>query len=85
MSDVGDMWKEYKQCMKLKKQSNLDYSVSLLDELGIEYTSGNYNIHMIVAHGGKVVNFWPTTGKFIERGSNTSGRGVHNLVNRLTI
>ena len=52
----------------------------MLQELGVSFERKNMGAHLIVSHDGKVVDFWPGTGKYIPRGFGQPGRGVFNLL-----
>lgn len=79
MSEVGDIFGIIKEQNKVKKQSNLDYSTALLLETDFSVQIKNAGVHLIVGNNGVVVDFWPSTGKWIVRGGITS-RGVGGLI-----
>lgn len=62
-----------------KKQSNLKFSTALLDKVGIYYESKNNGIHLIVYNKNELIDFWPSTGKWIPRGG-TANRGIFELI-----
>lgn len=77
MKEMFSAWNEHK---KDKKQSNLEFSTNKLKEENIHFTSHNSGYHLVVED---VFDFWPTTGKFINRETGASGRGVSNIINIL--
>lgn len=79
MSDMGEMYADWRAMKREKKASNLASSTDLLRERGVDFEQKNDGVHLIVSGAGKVVDFWPSTGKFIVRGGRT-GRGVFNLL-----
>jgi len=79
MSEIGDTFKIIKEQNKVKKQSNLDYSTALLLETKFSVSINNGGVHLVVANNGVIVDFWPSTGKWIIRGGITS-RGVNGLI-----
>lgn len=79
MSDMGEMFNAYRTVRAEKKRDNLASSTELLRERGVQFEQKNDGVHLIVRGAGKVVDFWPSTGKFIVRGGRT-GRGVFNLL-----
>lgn len=80
MSEIGDLFKDLKSIKTYKKESNKVLSPEILQENDIEFESKNDGIHLIVKHNNHVVDFWPTTGKFIFRDMPIEGRGVFNLI-----
>lgn len=67
---------------KEKKKSNMEFSTELLLENHIDFTAHNGGIHLIVENQ---FDFWPSTGKFINRKTKKSGRGVQNLLHLLNL
>lgn len=68
-----------------RRASNRESSADLLSQADIQFDSKNGGAHLIVSHGGKVIDFWPGTGKFIPRGFGKEGRGVFNLMKVLGV
>lgn len=65
----------------IRRANNRQSSPQVLADHGIAFETKNEGAHLIVTIGGKVVDFWPGTGKFITRGPNSkTGRGVFNLL-----
>jgi len=77
MGDLKDDYAAIKEYWKEKKASNLDKSKKILNELGFKYKEFNGGIHLKV----KGVDFWPSTGKWID--GKKHGRGVFNLIKRI--
>lgn len=78
--DLGEIYKAMKDHSKEKKSNNLEQSTKLLNEHMIDYESKNNGIHLIVtAFDSEIIDFWPTTGKWIPRGK-APQRGVKNLI-----
>jgi len=84
MSGGGDLsgedWKLYSQIGKNKRTNNRVTSANILKENNISFDVHNNGAHLIVRHEGFIVDFWPGTGKYIVRGSNTYKRGVYRLL-----
>lgn len=81
MGDVGDDYRAWNEYKKGRHLSNKEQSTAILDRHHIDYTSHNNGIHLrVAAADGTVIDFWPSTGKFI--GPAGSGRGVFNLLRR---
>lgn len=79
MSDVGELYRAWGEDKKRKKESNQEYSTNLLIQKGVEFESKNWGNHLVVTGKNCVIDFWPSTGKFIVRGVK-HGRGVRNLL-----
>ncbi len=79
--DLGELYRDWDQSKKEKKQSNLQWSTQhLADQGGVAFQSKNGGVHLIVKGRDETIDFWPSTGKFICRKSGKSGRGVKNLL-----
>lgn len=73
---------------KERRAHNAVNSAKTLTEQGIEFENKNNGTHLIVRVGDCVVDFWPTTGRWIPRPARASrsdvapkgGRGVFNLI-----
>lgn len=80
--DLGEIYKAHKEFTKDKKLSNKESSTLLLDNYYVDYTSHNNGLHLIITTPkSTLIDFWPTTGKFIPRSTNNAQRGVLNLLN----
>jgi len=85
MSDIGETFKILKEIGRAKKAYNLTESTALLDQLGIEYTSKNDGIHLIITSKDGFIDFWPSTGKYYDRMNEKHGRGVFRLLKLIGI
>lgn len=80
MGDMREVYDAMKKHSKQKKSSNLATSTAMLDREQIDYISKNNGVHLIVTDfNGNLIDFWPSTGKWIVRNGITS-RGVQNLI-----
>lgn len=53
---------------------------------GVLFKSNNAGAHLIIHHGGKIVDFWPGAGKFMFRGdSKAQPCDVHSLLGKLGV
>ena len=77
--DLSAIYATMREESRKKKQSNLKFSTALLDKVGIDYESKNNDIHLIVCNKDELIDFWPSTGKWIPRGG-TANRGVLELI-----
>lgn len=80
MSDEADVWAGLKVRSQIKRSQNRMGSAELLRRAGIEFDSHNMGAHLVVKHAGKVVDFWPGTGKWCVRGGLVQNRGVNGLM-----
>lgn len=79
--DTGEMWKEHKKERRAKKEDNHKKSIALLEERGIKYRIlSKENVHYRVGDW----DFWPSTGKFYNQKTGEKGRGVFNLIKKVT-
>lgn len=80
MSEDGEIWAEIKADRQAKKEENRIQSMALLEEKGIEVlVLSENNGHCRIGD----YDFWPTTGKFINRKTQQAGRGVFSLLKKL--
>lgn len=70
---------DQKQRSQDKRASNRENSARLLHQAGVRFDMKNDGAHLIV-RSNPIVDFWPGTGKYIQRGTNKQGRGVFNLL-----
>jgi hypothetical protein len=77
MSELGEIYSAWKEIKKDKKLSNLKQSLSLLDNLGIEYRALSSTHYRVGAY-----DYWPSTGLFIHTKTKKRGRGVCNLIEK---
>jgi len=83
MGDMGEGWDGYRKDRQNKKQANQSNSTQILIDAEINFTSHNGGNHLVVECNDFVVDFWPSTGKFIFRNAQIKGRGVFSLIKRL--
>lgn len=81
MSEMAEVFSGLKKHNQEKRAANRDASARILAEEGINFRSNNGGAHLIVEQNGLVFDFWPGTGKWIERTTNYHHRGVRNLIN----
>lgn len=86
MGDMGDYWQDVRPAMikesQRKRARNRAYSALTLSELGVLFESRNDGAHLIVRGQSSVIDYWPGTGLWRERGSVATGRGIKSLVAR---
>lgn len=84
MGDVGEFWRDVgpglREASRAKKKRNQCQSDMILQSHDIQFESHNDGLHLVVSGS---FDFWPSTGKFIDRKTGKSGRGIFNLLKRL--
>ena len=78
MSELGEIFGEWKKEKQEKKRSNATGSLAILDENKITYKRLSLD-HFRVGE----FDFWPSTGLFIHLKTKWRGRGVFNLIRQL--
>jgi hypothetical protein len=77
---MGDFWRDVKSARQQKRADNRASSAELLKAAGIDFEEKNGGAHLIVKAVGRVVDFWPGTGRWIVRGSSRAHYGVKRLI-----
>ncbi|VTU38488.1 hypothetical protein H4CHR_04438 [Variovorax sp. PBS-H4] len=75
--DDDSMREESKQ----RRAANREHAPKVLAEAGVKHTILNHGAYIRI--GREVADFWPGTGKWIDRKRNVEGRGVKNLIAHL--
>ena len=84
MGDTGEDFQAYNKIKKQKKKDNLEQSTKILINNNIEFISLNNGIHLKVTGIKGLIDFWPSTGKFIAQDNSFEGRGVFDLLHKCT-
>lgn len=82
--DAGDTWRALHEHSQEKRAANREQSAAILKRCGVSCMSRNMGAHLIVTHAERTVDFWPGTGKWIDR-AGPKGRGVFRLLRHLGI
>ena len=82
MTEAAEMWRDINRRRQDKRAANRDSSAEVLTREGIAYGSKNMGAHLIVSHDNKTVDFWPGTGRWIDR-VGRKGFGVRSLVDHM--
>lgn len=69
--------------MQENKAHNIRESVALLELCKIPFVTTNEIHYIITTHEGIIIDFWPSTGKYIYRTTKKIGRGVFNLLKEI--
>lgn len=80
MSEMGEVWAEFRAFKRDKRRSNLANSTKLLEQSGIEFKVHNSGIHLVLTKGDQIIDYWPSTGLWWIRGTSNKRRGVHRLL-----
>lgn len=84
-SELGELFNAHKAARKQKRADNREKGADRLTRLGVEYEAKNMGAHLIVRHDGKVIDYWPGTGKWEVRGSNCGNRGIRKMLRYLGV
>ena len=83
MGDTGDDYRALNAHNKKKKANNLEKSTKILVDNNIDFESKNNGIHLIIIDfNGDLIDFYPSTGKWITR-KGKSSRGIKNLLRHI--
>lgn len=82
-NEITEMWHERRLQQRVKKRSNLHHSTKQLTEAGIEFTSNNGGIHLVLTKGEQAIDYWPSTGLWWIRGTPNKRRGIANLIKHM--
>lgn len=80
MSDAIDTLADLRHYRQEKRAGNQAFSSNLLREAGIAFTSHNGGVHLVITTAVATFDFWPSTGRVINRTTGTQHRGVRNLL-----
>lgn len=75
---------EYRNHESLRKSRRRDKAVRALQERGIAFETKNRGYHLVIACGTGVIDFWPGTGFWRQRGTAQDHRGLAELIARIT-
>lgn len=83
MGDMGEVFNEMKRMKKERRASNTESSTNLLIDKGVKFEAKNFGAHLVV-HGkdGRLIDFWPSTGKFRVRGHKRFQGGVFKMLRK---
>jgi len=79
MGDMGDVFNEMRSRKKTKRADNTLQSTELLRNKGIVFLSKNGGAHLVIGE----IDFWPSTGLWINRATKKKSRGVLPLLREL--
>lgn len=76
MSELGDTFKAWREVKRTKKLSNRELSLHHLQKNGFDIQEFETSHYLVEQN----FDFWPSTGKYLDRTTKRFGRGVFNLV-----
>jgi hypothetical protein len=83
MGDMGEYWRDVKPILKERRQQHVDRMGKSanrnVDKLGYPYTHYPNNHQFAIQTPKGVVDYWGTTGTWIDRATRTRGRGLAGL------
>lgn len=82
-SEIVATWRALHVAHAAKRAANREASPEILARAGVAFESKNFGAHLIIEHGGRLVDFWPGTGLWIDRESRRRARGVKHLLKHL--
>jgi len=80
MSEIGETFAGWKQASVEKRAANRANSALMLEEHKISFSEHNHGAHLIVYGKFATFDFWPGTGKWVQRPTKNYQRGVANLI-----
>ena len=83
MGDMAEVFRAMTRYKKAKRASNTEKSTALLNNLGVDFVAHNYGAHLVVRRMSFVVDFWPSTGIWIDRSTKAKKRGVFPLLEHI--
>jgi hypothetical protein len=75
--DMADDFRALREESQRRRQSNREQSPLALTAAGLQFTVHNDGAHLVVCARW---DFWPGTGKWIDRKTKRGGRGVFQLI-----
>lgn len=84
MSEIADVYDVINEKSKQKRASNRLHSARMLKDAGIAFEVKNAGAHLIVEGNENYIDFWPGTGRWIDRKDGNRGFGVRNLLKYIT-
>jgi hypothetical protein len=85
-SEIGEMWRAVKKDRQARNQTRGETALIILKEKGVKFEKKNFGSHLIVeGKNGKLIDFWPTTGKFKLRGSKNYQGGIEKMLRKYVL
>ena len=87
MGDMGDDFRAMKEYRQKKKAQRYSESAKARDEIfkmALDIEAKNDDTHWIVRTEKETIDLWPTSGRWIVRGSKDSGYDARSLLKRMS-
>ena len=85
MSESGEGFSEMKARRKARNLARKSKSTALLLILGIKFDSKNNGEQLIIMTSKGVIDFYPSTGLYINRASKHRQNGVNELIKQIGV
>lgn len=90
MGDMADDFRAMREHGQIRRAANRQSSKQVLEAAGVAFEVRNNGAHLIIKHDDKTVDFWPGTGKWINRvappgRAAPKGFGVFKLLKHLGV
>jgi len=79
-NEVNAMWRARRTKKQVKRETNRKTSAEILIERGIAFRTNNDGVHLMIDADSGVIDFWPGTGRWKDRETNTTGFGISSLL-----
>ena len=83
MGDTGDYWRDVKPYLKERRQKHVarmgKSGNKNIEALGYEYTHYTNNHQFAIETPKGVIDYWATTGTWIDRKTKKRGKGLESL------
>lgn len=80
INEETESWRKYRQDKANKRIKNLEYSTNLLKEKGIQFESHNFGKQLVILCVDPKIDFYPSTGLWVERTTRYMNRGILSLL-----
>ncbi len=79
MGDMDDVFRAMRADKQERHAANRTERAEILRKAGVRFETRNGGAHLIVEGQGGKIDFWPGTGKWIDR-NRKNGRGINSLL-----
>ena len=83
MGDMGEYWKDVKPYLKERRAQHVNRmgnsALKNVAVLGFEFTHYPNNHQFAINTPKGMIDYWGTTGTWIDRGTKRRGKGLHSL------
>lgn len=80
-NEVTELWRDYRKHQQARRAQRREDGRARLIAEGVSFQEHNGGAHLIVMGGQNcVIDYWPGTAKWYERGTSVRGRGCSRLL-----